>query len=257
MRPKLRNSIIAGVLIIASGLLLFGPFNLLKSSTSETEDCGPTIQFRFGYDDLICESGKPNTNAEKDSNLLTNFKEIMTLKPSASAADIEKAICYYDMQDEAIRNTVMDVYSYKYVLNRWEKKQKSTDSILNLILDNDYCTGGSNNGKNYDAANMTMEERYRGCIDLKNRMRDTYAEILQSLLRDDNELWAWFALTNSIKESRRDYLSQDSESLIYEYRDFFNTYQILQCELNFPVLKERKLQSNDQQTEPWTPSAIV
>ena len=104
---------------------------------------------------------------------------------------------------------------------------------------------------------MTMEERYRGCVDLKNRMRDTYADILQSLLRDDNELWAWFVLTNSIKESRRDYLSQDSESLIYEYREFFDTYQVLQCELNFPVLKERKPQSNDQQTEPWTPSAIV
>ena len=257
MSPKLRNSIIAGALIIAIGLLLFGPLNLLKSSTRETEDCGPTIQPRYGYDNLICESGNPNINAEKDENLLSNFAKIVALQPDASAADIEKAICYYDLQDEAIRNTVMDVYSYKYVLNRWEEKQKSTDSIFALIYENNYCTGGSDDGKNYDAANMTMEERYRGCVDLKNRMRDTYAEILQSLLRDDNELWAWFALTNSIKESRRDFLSQDSESLIYEYREFFDTYQILQCELNFPVLKERKSQSNDQQPEPWVPSAIV
>jgi hypothetical protein len=104
---------------------------------------------------------------------------------------------------------------------------------------------------------QSMEERYRECVDLKNQLRITYTEILQSLLRDDNELWAWFALTNSIKESRRNYLSQDSINLINEYRDFFDDYQILQCELNFPILKDQVPESDDQQAERWTPSAIV
>ena len=104
---------------------------------------------------------------------------------------------------------------------------------------------------------QSMEELYRECVDLKEELRVTYTEILQSLLMDDNELWAWFALTNQIKESRRNYLSQDSINLINEYRDFYDDYQIFQCELNFPVLKDREPESNNQQTEPWVPSAIV
>jgi hypothetical protein len=104
---------------------------------------------------------------------------------------------------------------------------------------------------------QTMEERYRECVDLKDRMRGAYAEILESLAEDDTELWAWFALTNSIQESRRSFLSQDSISIINKYKDYFDNYQILQCELNFPVLKDPEPDSNSVPEQPWTPSAIV
>jgi hypothetical protein len=104
---------------------------------------------------------------------------------------------------------------------------------------------------------LSMEDRYRECVDLKYRMRGTYEEILESLLEDDTELWAWFALTNSIQESRRSYLSQDSINLIDQYKDYFDNYQILQCELNFPVLKDPEPDSNLVPEKPWTPSAIV
>ena len=63
--------------------------------------------------------------------------------------------------------------------------------------------------------------------------------------------------TNSIQESRRSFLSQDSISIINKYKDYFDNYQILQCELNFPVLKDPEPDSNSVSEQPWTPSAIV
>jgi hypothetical protein len=104
---------------------------------------------------------------------------------------------------------------------------------------------------------QSMGDRYRECVDIKDRMMVTHAEILESLAEDDTELWAWFALTNSIQESRRSYLSQRSINLVNNYKDYFDNYQILQCELNFPVLKDPEPDSDSVPEKPWTPSAIV
>ena len=257
MSLKYKISILVGMLSIAIFLIVFRPLIFSNSSVRDAEDCGPKLSARYGFDNLICENGSPNINAEKDGELRTNFSKIVNLQPDASASDIQNAICFYAIKDEAIRNRSLDVYAYIFAKYRWEKKQKSADEVMTLFFEENYCGDYLSNGKKYDLSNMSMEKRYRECVNLKQLMRNNYMQILQSLLKDDNELWAWFVYTNSIKESRRSFLSQNSIDLINEYRGYFDDYQILQCELNFPILKEQELQSNGQQLEPWVPSAIV
>jgi hypothetical protein len=255
MSPKLRNSIVGGVLVFALGLFLFGPLNLLESSTREAEDCGPIELTQLAYDNVVCKSGNPNINAEKD--LLEDSPEIMALEPAATDAQIKTAYCADAIADSSNGQVTFNAYEFKYAQNRWEKKHKSAEELDELLFKGDYCGDYWAAKDEYRLANMTMEERYRECVGLKDQLRVAYADILQSLLKDDIELWAWFGFTNSIKESRRSFLSQNSINLINRYKGFFDDYQILQCELNFPVLKEPAPESSVQQTKPWYPSAIV
>ena len=91
MSPKLRNSILGGVLVFGLGLLLLGPMNILESSTRGAEDCGPIEFTQIAYDNVVCDSGNPNLNAEK--NLLEDSPEIMALEPTATEEEIKTAFC--------------------------------------------------------------------------------------------------------------------------------------------------------------------
>jgi hypothetical protein len=107
------------------------------------------------------------------------------------------------------------------------------------------------------ASALSMEDRYYECVKIKSELKDGFFELGTSLLKDDNQLWAWFMLTKTIYEDRREYLSETSLALIDTYSSNFDRYQILQCEINFPVLKDPEVDANGQQQENWTPSAIV
>ena len=107
------------------------------------------------------------------------------------------------------------------------------------------------------ASALSMEDRYYECVGLKSDLRDGFFEISSSLLKDDNQSWAWFVLTKTIYEDRREFLSETSLALIDTYSNNFDRYQILQCEINFPVLKDPEVDANGQQQDNWTPSAIV
>lgn len=255
MSPKLRNSILGGVLIFALGLLLFGPLNLLESSTRQAEDCGPLEFTQLAYDNVVCISGNPNINAEK--NLVEDSPEIMALEPAATAAQIQTAYCADAIADSTNGQLTYNAYEFKYAQNRWEKKHKNANALNTLLLDGNYCGDYWAAKEEYELANLTMEERYRECVNLKESLRNTYAEILKSLMKDDIELAVWFGFTNSIKESRRSFLSQESINRINYYKDLFDKYQIYQCELNFPILKDPVPQSNGQEIVPWTASAII
>jgi hypothetical protein len=254
---RFKVSIIGGVLIVALSLFMLGTLNLLNTSAQEAEDCGEIMSGRYSYENLICESGSPNINAEKDEELRASYPKIINLQASASAEDIEKAICFYATKDEATRNRAMDVYRYKYLQYQWEKKQKNADLIIDLFFKKKYCVGHySEDRDNYDVANMTMEERYRECVSIKRDL-PSQIEIYESLMKDDEVLGGWYLVFLEIKEERRRYLSQRSINLIEERNALFDSYQILQCELNFPVLKDPEPDSNSVPEEPWTPSGVV
>ena len=214
MKPKLKYSALGGALVVSITFLLFGPINLLQSSTREFEDCGPIELTQIAYDNVVCESGNPNINA-------------------------------------------FNAYEYKYAQNRWENKHKSVEELDKLLYEGSYCGDYWAAKDEYRLANLTMEERYRDCTNFKESLKRMYLSVAQSLYKDDLELWGWFVFTNTIKENRRDKLSQASINLITEYKEIFDKYQIYQCELNFPILKDPVPQSNGQEIVPWTPSAIV
>ncbi len=254
---RFRVKSLIGVIVLTVGFLLLGPLNLFNSSTSKAEDCGEIISGRYSYENLICESGSPNINAENDEELRASYPKIIDLRASASAEDIEKAICFYATKDEATRNRAMDVYRYKYIQNQWEKKQKNVDLIIDMFFKKKYCVGHySEDRDNYDAANITMEERYRECVSIKRDL-PSQIEIYESLMKDDEVLGGWYLVFLEIKEERRRFLSQRSINLIEERDTLFDSYQILQCELNFPVLKDPEPESNSVPEEPWTPSGVV
>ncbi len=255
MSPKLRFSILSGLLIFALGLLLLGPLNLLESSTRETEDCGPIELTQLAYDNVVCESGNPNINAEE--NLLEDSPEIMALEPAATEAQIKTAYCADAIADSSNGQVTFNAYEFKYAQNRWENKHKSAEELDKLSKEGSFCGDYWAAKDEYRLANLTMEERYRDCTNFKDSLKRMYLSIAQSLYKDDLDLWGWFVFTNSIKEDRRDKLSQDSINLINEYKKTFDKYQIYQCELNFPILKDPVPQSNGQEIVPWTASAIV
>lgn len=255
MSPKLRNSIVGGALVIVIGFLLFGPVNLLSSSTRDVEDCGPIEFTQIAYDNVVCKSGNPNLNAEKE--LLENSPEIMKLEPNATDVQIQESFCADAIADSSNGQVSFNAYDYKYAQNRWEGEHKSSKELDKLLYDGNYCGDYWAAKDEYRLANLTMEERYRDCVNFKDSLKRAYVSIAQSLYKDDLELWGWFVYTNSIKEDRRDKLSQTSIDLIVEYKKVFDKYQIYQCELNFPILKDPVPQSNGQSTVPWTPSAIV
>ena len=255
---RFKASIIGGVLVVALGFFMLGPLNILNTSSQEAEDCGEIMSGRYSYENLICESGRLNINAEKDEELRDSFPKIMNLQASASAADVEKAICFYATKDEAIRNRAMDVYSYKYVQNQWEKKQKNADLIIDLFFKKKYCVGYySEDRDNYDLAHLTTEERYRKCVSIKQELPGLYLRVIESLMVDDSELGLWFTFYNQIKDELRGRVSQKSKDLMEKRKVLFDNYQILQCEINFPVLKDPEPESNLVPEEPWTPSGVV
>jgi hypothetical protein len=255
MRSRLRNSILGGVLIVAIGFLLLGPLNLLESATREAEDCGPIELTQIAYDNVVCESGNPNINAEKV--LLKASPEIMKLEADSTAALIQRAFCSDAIADSSNGQVSFNAYEFKYSQNRWEEKHKNSEALYKLLYDGSYCGDYWAAKDEYRLANLTMEERYKDCTNFKDSLKRMNLSIAQSLYRDDLELWGWFVYTNSIKADRRDKLSQTSINLINEYKEIFDKYQIYQCELNFPILKESAPQSNGQGIVPWTPSAIV
>lgn len=116
---------------------------------------------------------------------------------------------------------------------------------------------GSNLEPNPVATSLTIEEKYYECVEIKSSLRSGFVELSSSLLQDDSELWAWFALTNSILDERREFLSEESLQLIEAYEYNFDRYQILQCDINFPVLKDPEANPYGQDLDDWTPSAIV
>lgn len=255
MSPKLRNSILGGALVFALGLLLLGPSNFLESSTREAEDCGSIKYTQIAYDNVVCDSGNPNLNAEK--NLLAASPEIMSLEPAATDEQIKTAFCADAIADSSNGQITYNAYEFKFAQNRWEKKHKTAEELDKLLMEADYCGDYWAAKDEYRLANLTMEERYKDCTDFKNTLKRMYLEIAQSLYKDDLDLWGWFVFTNSIKEDRRDKLSQESINLINYYKKIFDKYQIYQCELNFPILKDPVPQSNGQEIVPWIASAIV
>jgi len=255
MSSKLRNSILSGVLVFTLAFLLFGPLNLLESNTREFEDCGPIELTQIAYDNVVCESGNPNLNAEK--TLLEDSPEIMALEPAAADAQIKSAYCADAIADSSNGQVTFKAYEFKYAQNRWENKHKTAKELDKLTIEGSYCGDYWAAKDEYRLANLTMEQRYSDCINFKDSLKRMYLSIAQSLYKDDLDLWGWFVFTNSIKEDRRDKLSQDSIFLINEYKKIFEKYQIYQCELNFPILKDPVPQSNGQEIVPWTPSAIV
>lgn len=107
------------------------------------------------------------------------------------------------------------------------------------------------------AEELTLEEKYQECVELKAAISTGKESLGQSLLADDNDLGTWFIFFGTIDESRRYYMSERSNQILAEFQASFDRYQILQCELNFPVLQEPKLPSYGTETvEPWAPSAI-
>jgi hypothetical protein len=112
------------------------------------------------------------------------------------------------------------------------------------------------------AEELTLEEKYQECVDLKTSMRSGKESLGQSLLADDNDLGVWFLYYGTIDESRRYYMSERSNQILAEYQASFDRYQILQCELNFPVLQDPRPNSygdlsGTQPDEPWKPSAVL
>jgi hypothetical protein len=255
MKPKWKHSVLGGVLALSISFLLFGPVNLLQSSTREFEDCGPIELTQIAYDNVVCQSGNPNINAEKD--LIEDSPEIMSLESNATASQIQSAFCADAIADSSNGQISFNAYEYKYAQNRWENKHKSVEELDKLLYEGSYCGDYWAAKDEYRLANLTMEERYRDCTNFKDSLKRMYLSVAQSLYKDDLELWGWFVFTNTIKENRRDKLSQASINLINEYKEIFDKYQIYQCELNFPILKDPVPQSNGQEIVPWTPSAIV
>lgn len=125
------------------------------------------------------------------------------------------------------------------------------------ISNKERANSGSSSEPKPAATSLTIEEKYYECVEIKSSLRTGFLELSSSILQDDNELWAWFALTNSILDERRDFLSEQSLQLIDAYQYNFDRYQILQCEINFPVLKDPEVNPYGQDLDDWTPSAIV
>jgi len=121
---RFRVKSLIGVIVLTVGFLLLGPLNLFNSSTSKAEDCGEIISGRYSYENLICESGSPNINAENDEELRASYPKIIDLRASASAEDIEKAICFYATKDEATRNRAMDVIGINIYRTNGKRNKK-------------------------------------------------------------------------------------------------------------------------------------
>ena len=181
----------------------------------------------------------------------------MALEPVATDAQIKVAYCADAIADSSNGQVTFNAYEFKYAQNRWEKKHKSAEELDKLLFNGDLCGDYWAAKDEYRLANLTMEQRYRDCTNFKDSLKRMYLSIAQSLYKDDLDLWGWFVYTNTIKEDRRDKLSQGSINLINEYKKVFDRYQIFQCELNFPILKEPVPQSNGQEIVPWKASAIV
>lgn len=203
---------------------------------------------------VVCEDGTPNLNAEVE--LREVAPQVMQLQSSATEKQIQVAICT-DVNNSATYGIATAAYGYKMAMYGWAKKYKDPSKIWDEIVTDGFCDGIESSASQPINKNISMEERYRQCVDLKQNMSTSYLNLAKSLLGDDAQLWTYFVFTNSILEDRRGYLSQRSKNLISAYKYQFDSYQILQCELNFPILKEPVLQSNGQQEAPWYPSAIV
>jgi hypothetical protein len=104
---------------------------------------------------------------------------------------------------------------------------------------------------------QSMEDRYRECVSIKQDLPGLYLRVIESLMNDDSELGVWFTFHNQIKEELRGRVSQRSKDLMEKRQVIFDRYQILQCELNFPVLKDPEDDSNSIPEEPWTPSGVL
>jgi hypothetical protein len=254
MKSKLWLLVLGGILVIVLGLFSFGAINPFSSATSKLKDCGPVGLTQLAYDDFICPDGSPNSGAknifEKES------PNVMQLKSNSTSSQIDTAICA-DFRGGTYTEVIRNAYEFKYAEYGWKGIIKSVEELESLGWLDSFCDEVEQSKFRSDSSKLSIEDRYDICVSTKKDLRGSYSRIIESLMNDDYELGVWFTFYNQIKDELRGRVSQKSKDLIDKRKVLFDNYQILQCELNFPVLKDPEPESNSVPEEPWTPSGVV